>query len=422
MLLAGSSLLTLLDDIATLLDDISVMGKLAAKKTAGVLGDDLSLNAQQVSGVRANRELPVVWGVAKGSLINKVILVPLALIISAFIPWAITPLLMIGGAFLCFEGVEKVLHMLEARKHKEDPAQSQQRLEKLAAQDPLKFEKDKIKGAIRTDFILSAEIVAITLGIVAEAPLLNQVLVLSGIALVVTVGVYGLVGVIVKIDDLGYWLAEKSSALMQALGKGLLIIAPWLMKALSIVGTLAMFLVGGGIVVHGIAPLHHAIEHFAGQQSAVVAMILPTVLNLILGFIIGGIVVLKIGILKTLFIGALLSAGTNLLFSALAGIGHSLPFLVFTVSADNLSGGLASAAFIAYLSGLTNVQYSATQYAVFSSIMLILPKFLAGFSGVLVENLGYSNFFILTAALGVPVLVLIPIIGYLSRHRAPDKN
>lgn len=181
-----------------------------------------------------------------------------------------------------------------ARKHKEDPAQSQQRLEKLAAQDPLKFEKDKIKGAIRTDFILSAEIVAITLGIVAEAPLLNQVLVLSGIALVVTVGVYGLVGVIVKIDDLGYWLAEKSSALMQALGKGLLIIAPWLMKALSIVGTLAMFLVGGGIVVHGIAPLHHAIEHFAGQQSAVVAMILPTVLNLILGFIIGGIVVLGV--------------------------------------------------------------------------------------------------------------------------------
>ncbi|EPY5981951.1 DUF808 family protein, partial [Escherichia coli] len=183
---------------------------------------------------------------------------------------------------------------LEARKHREDPAQSQQRLEKLAAQDPLKFEKDKIKGAIRTDFILSAEIVAITLGIVAEAPLLNQVLVLSGIALVVTVGVYGLVGVIVKIDDLGYWLAEKSSALMQALGKGLLIIAPWLMKALSIVGTLAMFLVGGGIVVHGIAPLHHAIEHFAGQQSAVVAMILPTVLNLILGFIIGGIVVLGV--------------------------------------------------------------------------------------------------------------------------------
>ncbi|GJL45390.1 inner membrane protein YedI [Citrobacter farmeri] len=292
--MAGSSLLTLLDDIATLLDDISMMGKLAAKKTAGVLGDDLSLNAQQVTGVRANRELPVVWSVAKGSLVNKVILVPLALLISAFIPWAITPLLMIGGAFLCFEGVEKVLHTLESRKQKEDPAERQRRLEALAAQDPLAFEKDKIKGAVRTDFILSAEIVAITLGIVAEAPLLNQVLVLSGIALVVTIGVYGLVGLIVKLDDMGYWLAEKTSVLAQALGKGLLVVAPWLMKSLSVVGTLAMFLVGGGIVVHGVAPLHHAIEQFAQQQSAVVALVLPTLLNLVLGFIIGAIVVLLV--------------------------------------------------------------------------------------------------------------------------------
>lgn len=292
--MAGSSLLTLLDDIATLLDDISMMGKLAAKKTAGVLGDDLSLNAQQVTGVRANRELPVVWSVAKGSLVNKVILVPLALLISAFIPWAITPLLMIGGAFLCFEGVEKVLHTLESRKQKEDPAERQRRLEALAAQDPLAFEKDKIKGAVRTDFILSAEIVAITLGIVAEAPLLNQVLVLSGIALVVTIGVYGLVGLIVKLDDMGYWLAEKTSVLAQALGKGLLVVAPWLMKSLSVIGTLAMFLVGGGIVVHGVVPLHHAIERFAQQQSAVVALILPTLLNLVLGFIIGAIVVLLV--------------------------------------------------------------------------------------------------------------------------------
>ncbi len=292
--MAGSSLLTLLDDIATLLDDISMMGKLAAKKTAGVLGDDLSLNAQQVTGVRANRELPVVWSVAKGSLVNKVILVPLALLISAFIPWAITPLLMIGGAFLCFEGVEKVLHTLESRKQKEDPAERQRRLEALVAQDPLAFEKDKIKGAVRTDFILSAEIVAITLGIVAEAPLLNQVLVLSGIALVVTIGVYGLVGLIVKLDDMGYWLAEKTSVLAQALGKGLLVVAPWLMKSLSVVGTLAMFLVGGGIVVHGVAPLHHAIEQFAQQQSAVVALVLPTLLNLVLGFIIGAIVVLLV--------------------------------------------------------------------------------------------------------------------------------
>ncbi len=219
--MAGSSLLTLLDDIATLLDDISVMGKVAAKKTAGVLGDDLSLNAQQVTGVRANRELPVVWGVAKGSFVNKVILVPLALLISAFIPRAITPLLMLGGAFLCFEGVEKVLHSLEARKHKEDPERRQQRLAALAERDPLAFERDKVKGAIRTDFILSAEIVAITLGIVAEAPLLNQILILSGIAILVTIGVYGLVGVIVKLDDMGYWLAEKRSALAQWLGKGL---------------------------------------------------------------------------------------------------------------------------------------------------------------------------------------------------------
>ena len=290
-ILAGSSLLTLLDDIATLLDDISLMGKLAAKKTAGVLGDDLSLNAQQVSGVRANRELPVVWSVAKGSLLNKVILVPLALLISAFIPWAITPLLMIGGAFLCFEGVEKVLHSLHARKHKEDPHQAQQRLNAIAKQDPKQYERDKVKGAIRTDFILSAEIVAITLGIVADAPLLNQVLVLSGIAVLVTIGVYGLVGIIVKLDDMGYWLAERPTALAKAVGRGLLVVAPWLMKALSIVGTLAMFLVGGGIVVHGIAPLHHAIEHVAAQQGAFIAATLPTLANLVLGFIIGLIVV-----------------------------------------------------------------------------------------------------------------------------------
>ena len=288
--MAGSSLLTLLDDIATLLDDISVMGKLAAKKTAGVLGDDLSLNAQQVTGVRANRELPVVWGVAKGSLFNKVILVPLALLISAFIPWAITPLLMLGGAFLCFEGVEKVLHTLQARKHKEDPQVRQQRLEALANQDPMAFEREKVKGAIRTDFILSAEIVAITLGIVAEAPLLNQILILSGIALLVTVGVYGLVGIIVKLDDMGYWLVEKTSSLAQWSGNALLAIAPRLMKVLSVVGTLAMFLVGGGIVVHGIAPLHHAIENLAHGQNGMIASLLPMAANLVLGFVIGAIV------------------------------------------------------------------------------------------------------------------------------------
>lgn len=289
--MAGSSLLTLLDDIATLLDDISMMGKLAAKKTAGVLGDDLSLNAQQVTGVRANRELPVVWGVAKGSLLNKVILVPLALLISAFLPWAITPLLMVGGAFLCFEGAEKILHTLHARKHKESPEARQKRLADIAKQDPKTFERDKVKGAIRTDFILSAEIVAITLGIVADAPLLTQVLILSGIALLVTIGVYGIVAVIVRLDDMGYWLVEKGSAVAQATGKALLFTAPWLMKILSVVGTLAMFLVGGGIVVHGIAPLHHAIEHFSEQQHAAIQWLISPLINLVLGFILGLIVV-----------------------------------------------------------------------------------------------------------------------------------
>lgn len=290
--MAGSSLLTLLDDIATLLDDISVMGKLAAKKTAGVLGDDLSLNAQQVTGVRANRELPVVWGVAKGSFVNKLILVPLALVISAFAPWAITPLLMLGGAFLCFEGVEKVLESLHSRAKKQSPQERQQRLEAIAAQDPKAFERDKIKGAVRTDFILSAEIVAITLGIVADAPLLTQVLVLSGIAILVTIGVYGLVGLIVRLDDMGYWLVERTSALARATGKGLLTLAPWLMKSLSVIGTLAMFLVGGGILVHGIAPLAHAIEGFAAQGGALMASVLPVLINLVLGFIVGGVVVM----------------------------------------------------------------------------------------------------------------------------------
>lgn len=298
--MAGSSLLTLLDDIATLLDDISVMGKLAAKKTAGVLGDDLSLNAQQVTGVRANRELPVVWSVAKGSLLNKVILVPLALLISAFIPWAVTPLLMVGGAYLCFEGVEKVLHSFEARKHKESQEEREQRLHTMASQDPREFERDKVKGAIRTDFILSAEIVAITLGIVADAPLLNQVLILSGIALLVTIGVYGLVGIIVKLDDMGYWLVEKRAALAQVLGKSLLFIAPWLMKVLSVVGTLAMFLVGGGIVVHGIAPLHHAVENIAQGNSALLAALLPMLANLVLGFIIGAVVLSAVKVVARL--------------------------------------------------------------------------------------------------------------------------
>jgi len=298
--LAGSSLLTLLDDIATLLDDISVMGKVAAKKTVGVLGDDLSLNAQQVTGVKANRELPVVWGVAKGSFLNKLILVPLALLISAFAPWLITPLLMIGGAYLCYEGVEKVLHSLQHDKQEKSPEARQQRLDKLAQQDPREFEKNKVKGAVRTDFILSAEIVAITLGIVSDAPLLNQVLILAGIAILVTIGVYGIVAAIVKIDDLGYWLNEKSSAVAQGIGRFLLGFAPWLMKILTVVGTLAMFLVGGGIIVHGLEPLHHLIEAITGDMNGLVASLLSNGANLVLGFIVGSIVLLAVNLIAKL--------------------------------------------------------------------------------------------------------------------------
>ncbi len=247
--MAGSSLLVLIDDIATVLDDVALMTKMAAKKTAGVLGDDLALNAQQVSGVRAEREIPVVWAVAKGSFLNKLILVPSALAISAFIPWLVTPLLMVGGAYLCFEGFEKLAHKFLHSKA-EDQAEHAELVEAVAnpAVDLVAFEKDKIKGAIRTDFILSAEIIAITLGTVAEASLTQQVIVLSGIAIVMTIGVYGLVAGIVKLDDLGQWLALKPGQMAKSIGGGILRAAPYMMKSLSVIGTAAMFfLVGGGI-------------------------------------------------------------------------------------------------------------------------------------------------------------------------------
>ncbi len=267
--MAGSSLLALLDDIATLLDDVSVMTKVAAKKTAGVLGDDLALNAQQVTGVKADRELPVVWAVCKGSLLNKAILVPAALLIAAFAPWAITPLLMLGGAFLCYEGFEKIAHRL-LHSRDEDASDHDQRLEAVAnpAVDMKTFERDKIKGAIRTDFILSAEIIAITLGAVAGAPFVQQVLVLSGIALAMTVGVYGLVAGIVKLDDLGLYLSQSASSLAQRAGRGILGAAPWLMKGLSVAGTAAMFLVGGAILVHGLPPVQRVIDQLAQRTAA----------------------------------------------------------------------------------------------------------------------------------------------------------
>ncbi|TIC87292.1 DUF808 domain-containing protein [Crenobacter intestini] len=282
----ASSLLALLDDIATLLDDVSLMTKVAAKKTAGVLGDDLALNAQQVSGVDASRELPVVWAVAKGSFVNKLILVPAALAISAFAPWAIVPLLMAGGAFLCYEGVEKLAHKF--LHGKEDAAHEAELAAALARPevDLAALEKDKVKGAIRTDFILSAEIVTIALGTVAAATFVEQVAVLSGIAVVMTIGVYGLVAAIVKLDDAGLWLMQKQGSTPQAVGRALLAACPWLMKGLSVAGTVAMFLVGGGILVHGIPALHHLAE---SHQAGIIGALVPSFVNLFTGLVAGAL-------------------------------------------------------------------------------------------------------------------------------------
>ncbi|WAE64149.1 DUF808 domain-containing protein [Stutzerimonas sp. R40042] len=302
----ASSLLALIDDIATVLDDVSVMTKVAAKKTAGVLGDDLALNAQQVTGVKADRELPVVWAVAKGSFRNKAILVPAALLISAFIPWAITPLLMLGGAFLCYEGFEKLAHRF---LHHDDASQHAETVRALAdpSVDIVAFEKRKISGAVRTDFILSAEIIAITLGTVAAATFTQQVLVLVGIAIVMTVGVYGLVAAIVKLDDLGLALSRTSSGAASAFGRGILVVAPWLMKALSVVGTAAMFMVGGGILTHGIGAVHHFIESSAHDAlglpyvGVVLGGLLPTLLDAAFGILAGGVVLALVSLGGRLF-------------------------------------------------------------------------------------------------------------------------
>jgi uncharacterized protein len=290
--MAASSLLALIDDIATLLDDVAILTKVAAKKTAGVLGDDLALNAQQVAGVQAERELPVVWAVAKGSFVNKAILVPAALAISAFAPWLVTPLLMIGGAYLCFEGFEKLAHKY-LHSADEDEAEHKKLLAAAADKsvDLVAFERDKIKGAVRTDFILSAEIIVISLGTVAAAPFATRVAVLAGIAVVMTVGVYGLVAAIVKLDDLGYWLTRKGDAgAGAALGRLILRAAPWLMKSLSVAGTAAMFLVGGSILLHGLPWLHHAIEGLLAGLGGVAATLAGMLADAAVGVAAGALV------------------------------------------------------------------------------------------------------------------------------------
>jgi uncharacterized protein len=301
----AGSLLLLLDDIATILDDVALMSKMAAKKTAGVLGDDLALNAQQVSGVSADRELPVVWAVAKGSFLNKCILVPLALLISFFAPWLINPLLMLGGLFLCYEGVEKVLHSLQHKKSK-DEVEAAAEIE-ILENDIATLEKQKVKGAIMTDFILSAEIIVIALGTVANADFPVKIAVLCVIAIVMTIGVYGFVAIIVKIDDFGLYLNRQASKAKQAIGRGLLAFAPKLMKTLTIVGTIAMFLVGGGIIAHAVPLFHHWTENsvdFAEHipnVGTIIGALTPTLINFAIGFAAGIVVLLLVGLVKKIF-------------------------------------------------------------------------------------------------------------------------
>lgn len=299
--MAGTSLFVLLDDIASVLDDVATMTKVATKKTAGVLGDDLALNAQQVAGVRTERELPVVWAVAKGSMLNKLILVPAALAIAAFLPWAIVPLLMLGGAYLCYEGVEKLVHhFLHRAKEK---AHRQQVLQAMASPetDLAALEREKIRGAIRTDFILSAEIIVIALGVIGGLDLVTQLSVLAAVAVMMTVGVYGLVAIIVKLDDLGLLLRRQPGAgvlpaVQRGLGGGILWAAPWLMRGLSVAGTVAMFLVGGGILSHGLPPVHHAIEAATADMVGVAGALLPSALDGLVGIAAGVVVLLVVSI------------------------------------------------------------------------------------------------------------------------------
>ena len=295
----GASLFTLLDDIASVLDDVATMTKVAARKTAGVLGDDLALNAQQVAGVRAERELPVVWAVAAGSFRNKLILVPAALALSALAPWAITPLLVIGGAYLCFEGVEKIAH-----RWLHSPAEDAARHAAVsavlddAAQDIVAFERERIAAAVRTDFILSAEIIVIALGTVQTMPLQTRFGVLAAVALLMTVGVYGLVALIVKMDDAGLWLMRRAgngivASLQHSLGETLLAVAPRMLKLLAVAGTLAMFLVGGGIVVHGIPVISAAsaaLAQTAGAASATAGAVVPILFDAVAGVLTGALV------------------------------------------------------------------------------------------------------------------------------------
>lgn len=295
--MAGFSLLALIDDITTLLDDIAVLAKTSAKKAGGVLGDDFAVSANQLHGMRADRELPVVYAVAKGSLINKAFLVPGALLVSAFAPWAILPLLVLGGLYLCFEGSEKVLHHLLSTGHAEDDADTNEEAKAAAKLGAAEYEKRKIKGAVRTDLVLSLEIVVITLGTVAGASLIKQFAVLVLVALLVTIGVYGIVAAIVRLDDWGLALMKKDGERTKAVGRFLVSLAPKVLRFLSIFGTVAMFLVGGGIVVHALPKLGeamHELDHWAAAVPAVGTLLeylASPAVTIVLGFAMGAVLV-----------------------------------------------------------------------------------------------------------------------------------
>ena len=295
----SGSFLALFDDLAAVLDDVAAMTKLAAKKTAGVLGDDLALNAEQLRGLQASREAPVVLAVARGSFKNKLILVPLALAVSELAPWAIGPLLVLGGLFLCYEGVEKLVHRSPSAT---DAAPSDDGAASGSGVAQARTEASKIKDAVRTDFVLSAEIIVITLGTLGSRTFGSRLAVLAAVAVLMTLGVYGVVLAVLKLDDLGLLLMRQRGAVQRVLGRGLVQSAPWLMRLLGVVGTAAVFLVGGGIVVHGITPLNSAIQMLLNEWPRL--WLWSPLLEGLSGVVSGGIMVIFVAMgrrLRALF-------------------------------------------------------------------------------------------------------------------------
>ncbi|HLV61778.1 DUF808 family protein [Galbibacter sp.] len=256
----ASGIFAVLDDISVLMDDVATMTKIATKKTAGILGDDLAVNAEKATGFVANRELPILWAITKGSFLNKLIILPIAFLLSAFLPTAIVVILLLGGMYLAYEGAEKIYEFLFHPKPKGPDTQ----IKEVAEENIAEFEKKRIKSAILTDFILSIEIIIIALGAVIHAPLLNQIIVVTIVAIIATIGVYGIVALIVRMDDYGYRLInfnDEKDSISDKIGKSLVFSLPWVIKSLSVIGTIALLLVSGGIFNHNIDYLHHLLPN-----------------------------------------------------------------------------------------------------------------------------------------------------------------